>query len=307
MKRYPLAIVLVFVVYGCASPPSVVTEGHIVYYGFAAVDCLWDDPHDMFSKTNYVDEVAGFTNLAQLCVFSEQEPLETRLNAFHTFGIKALLSVEPLLFDRQPDSSSPSGERITLSSEAQARWMQFIEINEPWLTPDYVAAIHLADEPVWNSLSDAEFAQAISIVKASLPTLPTVAIEAYPVLEDLVVPDSLDWIGFGRYGHRDPSTDPLWLADLETLKAKLNPEQKLVIVAETQWLPQYEDAGMSAADMARVVENYLNVARANPETVALIGYTWPGGLDDPGQLGARDLPTSVLETLKSIGHRILKP
>ena len=276
------------------------------YFGFAAIDCAWDDPTDSESKSNYADEVAGFTNIAQLCVFSPQDVLGERLTTFKKFGLKAVLSIEPVLFESRADADSPSGERISLLPDAERRWRAFVQLNKSWLTPEYMAAVYIADEPVWRGVSETDFSSAVEIVKASLPELPTMTTEAYPVLDKMLVPTTLDWLGFDRYGHADPAHDDVWLTDLETVHAaRTRTDQRIVIVADTQWYPDYEGLGLAPDDMAGVALSYFELAAKNPEVVALIGYVWPGGLDLPGQVGARGLPENVQNTFGAIGRSVL--
>ncbi len=282
-------------------------QNNLAYFGFAGVDCQWDDPGDSETKSNYVDEVGEFTNLAQLCVYSPQETLGERLTLFRQAGLKALLSIEPILFETVADAESPSGEHIFLASEAEHRWRDFLELNQEWLTPDYVAAVYIADEPVWRGVSEADFTQAVAIVKNSLPNLPTAAIEAYPVLDDMIVPVALDWIGFDHYGFRNPSQDEIWLAELETVRAaRTRDDQQIIIVAETQWHPSYRILlNLTASNMDRVAASYFEVASTDPDVVALVGYIWPGGLDSPSHRGARALPETVQQVFRQIGQRVL--
>jgi hypothetical protein len=285
------------------SPPE-----HLAYFGFAGIDCGWDDPHDSEIKTNYLDEVAAFTNVAQLCVYSPDDVLDERLEKFRRANIKAILHVEAILFEHSPDANVSSGSKATLREDAEERWYRFFAHNENLLNSENIAAIYVMDEPVWNGVSVDEFSSALSIIKSTLPNIPTVSIEAYPVLEEIMIPKTLDWVGFDNYDSVDPANDKEWLTDLETvLERRSRPDQKIVIVASTQWLPYYaSDAGIQAQDMKQVFESYYQVATQTPETIALIGYIWPGGLDHPDQLGARNLPFDVQQRLIQIGQAIIK-
>ncbi len=286
-------------------PPA--PKSGLEYFGFALIDCGWDDPHDRAITTNYVNEVAGFTNIGQMCVDSPDASLHTRVRTFYRAGLKAILYIEPILFDAIEDASSPSGVRIVLRQDAEARWAGFVKRNGDVLTPTYVAALYVVDEPAWNSVAPMDFVRALRIVKRSLPAIPTLAIEAYPMVGQIMVPDELDWIGFDRYDSVDPRTDGAWLADLETVRAaRSRPSQRIVIVASTQWLPYYQtDAGILPEDMGIVAERYYQVAASDPDIVALLGYLWPGGFDDSSQLGARNLPQPAQQSLRDIGRRIL--
>ena len=281
---------------------------NLQYYGFALIDCGWDDPNDNEVKSTYVDEVSGFTNTGQMCVFSETELISERLTVFNQAGLKALLHVEPILFELTQDSSTPSGAKLSLRPNALQLWTQFFNRNRDVLTLQYITAIYVADEPKWNGLELTDFVQALEIIKTSLPLIPTLAIEAYPVVDQIMVPDLLDWVGFDRYDTLDPTKDSTWLSDLNAVRsARTRDDQKIVIVASTQWLPFYQtDAGVSPSDTGAVAYNYYKLASSDPDVIALIGYLWPGGLDDHEQLGARNLPNNVLLILEQTGQLVIE-
>jgi len=309
-SRIPAVFFIVALLAGGArivAPSDPLGNDGLEYFGFAVVDCGFDDPSDGEMKTNYVDEVAGFTNVAQMCVATPEDSVGSRLALFQAYGVRSILYVESLLFERREDPSSPSGVRVTLRDDAESRWTDFVDLNVDVLAPKYVAALYLVDEPVWNGVSWTDFTRALQIVKASLPGIPTMAVEAYPVLDRVMVPESLDWIGFDRYDSADPEHDWAYLADLATVSAaRTRDGQRIVIVASTQWLPYYlTDAGIRPEDMGAVAWSYYRLAASHPEVVALIGYLWPGGLDDPEQLGARNLPDGVRQSLRVIGEKIV--
>ena len=51
-------------------------------------------------------------------------------------------------------------------------------VNGAMLTSDYLAALYIVDEPVWSGLALNELTAALEIVKASLPSIPTMIIES---------------------------------------------------------------------------------------------------------------------------------
>lgn len=310
-----LAVLLIIasMVTACkVSPSSTVvsvetSSNGLEYFGFAVVDCGWDDPHDDEIRTNYVDEVTGFTNVAQMCVYDATENLQSRIELFSKANIKALLHIELILFTHQPSIFTGSGVKAKLRSDAQERWNVFVETNRDWLNEGKVAGFYIADEPVWNGISEKDFTQAVAIVKESFPSIPTVSIEAYPVIDRIMVPETLDWVGFDYYDSTDPLNDPVYQDYLDTvLAARTRDDQRVVIVASTQWLPYYKTAeDISSDDMADVIQSYFDLAVSLPESIALIGYLWPGGLDDADQLGARELPENVQVLLQEIGDEII--
>ena len=148
-------------------------------------------------------------------------------------------------------------------------------------------------------------AAAATLVDDAFPNIPITVIEAYPVVEDAVFPAGVDWVGFDRYLVPDPSTDPTYLADLETVRARATEDQDLVIVMDTQWFSLYEKVPLSEEDMAEVARNTYDLALGRDDVVAIIGYAWPGGLDLPDQLGARSLPEAVQTAYREIGQAIV--
>lgn len=278
----------------------------IAYFGFLIVDAFHDDPHDTEPKTNYADEVAGFTNIADIAVFSPQDNVAARIATMRSLGIKPILLVPTLLLDFIPDQSSPTGIRYELRPDAQARFTQFVQQNALSDIRDDLAAVYIADEPAWNMMDPLDLDAAATIVRQALPGVPVAIVEAAPALPQLVVPQSIDWIGFDHYGVLDPAHDPLWQSELQTLRSKRSrPDQRVIIVMESQWRPEYDAAGLSAEIMASVARSYVAAARNCPETVAILGYTWPGGFDSPDQLGARNLPASVIATYRRLGRSIV--
>lgn len=296
---------------GCghqASPPLPAQNQSLAHFGFAVVDCGYDDPTDAQVKTNFLDEVSGFTNIGQMCVYSPDESVGDRLSRFSLAGVKALLSIQGILFDQVPDAAMINGVRTFLLADAEARWANFVSLNKDALVPEKVAALYVVDEPVWNALSSADFSRALQIVKASVPDIPTMAIEASPVVEQIMVPPELDWVGFDRYETIDPENDAAFLSDLATVRAaRTRSDQKMVVIASTQWLPYFEtDAGIRPPDMAAIIDSYYRVAASDRDVVALIGYLWPGGFDDPAQQGGRQLPENAQQSFREIGARIIQ-
>jgi len=43
---------------------------HLKYFGFAIIDCLYDDPLDASTTTNYIAEIDSFSNVAHMCVYN---------------------------------------------------------------------------------------------------------------------------------------------------------------------------------------------------------------------------------------------
>ncbi len=284
-------------------PPS--TQPALRYFGYALVDCGHDDPGDFSAQTNYVAEVAAFTNVAQMCVYAPGENIESRLRLMSSSGVGALLSVQAILFAGTPDPAQGSGMKFSLHPEYQERWKQFVVTNNLLDDSTSIAAFYIVDEPVWNGVSPEDLKLASEVVKASFPLIPTAIVEAPDAIAALQVPTSIDWIGFDHYAVPDPQSDPTFSAELALLKSmRSRHSQRILLVMDAQWLPFYGDAGYADSAMGAVAARYYDLARADPEIIGIIGYLWPGGLDDPRQKGARNLPQNVIDEHQRIGRAI---
>ncbi|HHN74255.1 MAG TPA: hypothetical protein ENK10_03420 [Acidobacteria bacterium] len=290
---------------GISQRPCVPTLKHLEHFGFALVDCGFDDPLDGVVKTNYADEVAPFSNIAHLCVFQPTDSIGGRLATFAALQMRAILSVESLFFNRVPDFSSPSGSRLTLRGDYLARWQQFLAVNGSVIDEDTVAALYLADEPFWNNCAAADLQAVADLLEASRPGIPTLIVEAAPALASLVVPASVDWIGFDHYGVLDPGSDATYLGELDLLKSRRSSaHQRVLLIMEAQWFPAYGIFGVTEDDLGAVALNYYALGQSDPAVIGMIGYLWPGGFDAPDQKGARELPASVQAVYAFLGHEI---
>ena len=277
---------------------------HLKYFGYALVDVFWDDPHDTTTTTNYIAEVDSFSNIAQLGVFDYTDTIISRTNLMNTHCVKPFLSIQSVCY-YEVDTVAPSGHHFILYPNFQARWNSFKTTNLSVLDSSKVAAFYIADEPVWNGISFSELDTVCQMIKNDFPTIPLMFVEGYPVLDSLIIPTSVDWVGFDRYEIFDPAASTLFLNDLDTLKSKLStPNQSIFLVIDDQWLPFYGLAGFTPDTIRYMVQNYYNLAASDTSIIGLIGYLWAGGLDDPGQLGVRDMPQSVIDKNVEIGMMI---
>jgi len=209
------------------------------------------------------------------------------------------------IFFEVVDTLAPSGENFDLISNFTSRWNTFKTTNISTLDSTKIGAFYIADEPFWNGMTFLDLDTVCSIIKADFPDIPIMLIEAYPSLPDLLVPTTVDWLGFDRYGIFNPGIDPTFLADLALLKSKRsNPNQEIFLTIDDQWLPYYGTAGFTPDTIRFMVQNYYDLAVSDPEIIGLLGYLWPGGLDDPGQLGVRNMPQSVIDKNVEIGQMI---
>lgn len=293
---------------GCSSGPTPEpapdpAQGapRLALFGFVGVGCGVD----------YSDEVEGFTNVATACA---PDPalaglVAEQLDRYRGRGLRALLNLEGLFFEPDPSGAlAPyGGPRLVLREDHRQRWDALVAGADLRAREATLAAAFVADEPTWRGVEPEALRTAYAAVAATLPGTPLLLVEAYPVLEQLVVPEAVDWVAFDRYGVLDPARDPAYLSDLATLKGRRSrPGQRLLLIMEAQWLPVYAEYGVEPGAMAGVAESYYRLAQRDTTVIGLVGYLWAGGPDGPGQLGARELPADVRAAYTRIGLDILQ-
>lgn len=267
------------------------------FFGYVAVACGHDDPLDDSTRTDYSDEVAGFTNVNHVCL--PADPLQWAGTLARTAAqYDPLLSVEGL-FDFGPAGSGPDGDL------AQGLWRTFTEaLTESRVSPGQVI-FYLADEPTLRGIPADQIARAGQIVHATYPDARTMLVEAYRAGGPGPIPDSVDLWGFDAYALRDPGAEPLYVAYLDAARALLQPRQRIVLVLDAQHTPTHAEAGLSETDMADVARATYAFARTRPEVAGMIGYLWAGGVDHAKEKGVRDLPDDVRAAHEEIGRSIV--
>ncbi len=305
-----LAIILFLAFFSCSDSENIpgsnaVPPDHLEFFGFTLVDTYWDDPTDNESKTNYSDEVSPFTNIGDILVVTPEDTIVNRMVGMQQAGMKSILHVAELFFEQQ-GSNAPSGNNYSLRSDYQERWNVFSSINELHKNASLIAAFYLGEEPTWNGIVANELEKAADYIKATTPQSPIMIIEAAPAISNLTVPNSVDWVGFDHYFIKDPKNNAEYLRELQMLKTKLSPSQRLVLVLDSHYINAAHGALGSIAlnDLKAVATSYHDLAKAEPKTIALLGYFWPNGFDSPNSIGARGMPSAVLAEYKRIGKEI---
>lgn len=275
------------------------------YFGFALVNTYWDDPTDDSTKSNYADEVASFSNIADLIVVSPSDDISSQLEAFGDLKLRAYIHISELFFELT-GSDAPSGADYTLRADYKQRWDSFFANNQSALIKEE-PIFYLGEEPTWNGITTEELSTAAQAIKQKLPQAIIMLVEAYPALQDLVVPKEIDWIGFDQYFIASPATNSSYQKNLRLLKSKLSTEgQRIVIIMDSHYISDYHGkwAQLSINDMAQVAESYYQVAQSEPKAIALIGYFWPSGFDNPSSIGARGMPDEVKQKYQQMGRLI---
>ncbi|MDC8000582.1 hypothetical protein POV26_06010 [Aequorivita todarodis] len=308
MNRFTLifAIILLLSCHTENQPEPPLNSSHIKYFGFTLIDTYWDDPTDNQPKTNYIDEVFGFSNVADILVVDPFDTIVSRLTAMNDLQVKSILHLSEIFFELV-GTSSPSGAEYGLRTDYRSRWDEFINTNNLQVNNGMVQSFYIGEEPTWNGISFSELKSATDYVKLTVPEIPIMIIEAYPIIDQLQVPTSVDWVGFDHYFVKDPKSDVDYLNELNNLKSKFtNADQRLVIIMDTHYISSLHGdfGGIALNEMDRVANSYYELAKAEPKTIAILGYFWPSGFDSPASIGARNMPEIIKENYIRIGKEI---
>lgn len=94
-----------------------------------------------------------------------------------------------------------------------------------------------------------------------------------------------------------------FIKEFTTLKNKLNPFQKIFLVADAHWIPDvHGQVRINPEDLKFIARNYFELANADTSVVGILNYFWPNGFDDP--LESRGLPKEVMQEQQLIGKII---
>jgi hypothetical protein len=267
---------------------------HIEYFGFAITDC----------GRNYRHQVNTFVNLIDMCP-EDYSNLESRVASHTSTGNKVVIHLQGFFTEIISDFSSPSGFKYELYDDWEAVFKLWSD-NNSGLSANEVAAFTIADEPAWNQMDMNDLDLIAGAVKSKFPDIPIMVIEAPDVIDNLVITDNIDWIGFDRYGTLDPLNDQEYLSRLNKIKSKrTNSNQKLVIIMESQWTNIYNLAGLKEDILIPMAESYYNLAKKEKDVIALISYLLPSGFDTPDQKGFLDLKPEVQLKIIEIGSEII--
>ncbi|MEO1515495.1 MAG: hypothetical protein AAFV95_10790 [Bacteroidota bacterium] len=291
-------------------PPTANTSSqrvdHIEYFGFTLVDTYWDDPSDSEVKTNYADEIHPFCNMADLIMIQPTDDIVQRVELLHSLDMKALIHMNELFFELV-DGNGPSGANYDLRKNYEDRWCDFITVNKSILNKEKIGTFYVGEEPTWNGISFEELDIVTNLIKADYPDIPVMIIEAFPVLDQLQIPEQADWIGFDHYFIKNPRTSPQFQREWRTIKSKRShPSQRFVLIMDTHYIDwaHGDFGGIELDEMDDVANNYYDLAKEEEDVIGLIGYFWPNGFDIPESIGARGMPQDIKEEYERIGKEI---
>ena len=268
-----------------------------ILFGFAAIACDVDDPHDTGNRTDYIDEVAGWTSANQVCITADRDTLIDRLRR-SAAAFSPVFLIEPVFFERRGSSLYPNPNAAEL-----------------WLfTQDAIAAsgidpakliFYVADEPLHFGLSRTDVEQAVAVIDAAYPSAQTLVIEARPAVRADAVPRNVDFWGFNAYAIADPATDAGYQRNWQTSLDALGPNQRLAVIIDAVHTPFHVGLGLTPQDMGAVALAYEALIEDTPQVGLALGYTWPGGIDGAWETGLRTMPRDVIETYRQVGARLM--
>jgi hypothetical protein len=270
---------------------------HLKYFGFAITDCGFVDQ---------LDAIDHFVNLVDVCLY-DFENIKNRIEENTAGNNSVIVHLHGIFLDYVNDALSPTGIRYELQPDHEARFESWASNNSD-LPIDKIAAFTIADEPAWNRMDMGDLAKIAKLVKTRFPATPIMVIEGSESIDALMVTSDMDWLGFNRYGTLDPNNDNAYLEPMGRLKAKIqSPNQRIVLITETQWLSFYTDMGFAQSELIAINQSYYAYAKRDDKVIAMISYLLPGNFDEMGQKGFLDLDRNVQDEIKKIGLAIVSP
>jgi len=278
---------------------------NLQYFGYTLVDVGFDDPSDRENKTNYLDEVSDFSNVADLLVLEPSDNIVDRLDAMARVGVTGMIHLNELFFEWVGNGGDLSGSIYALRSDYRERWDTFVTTNDFLNSSSDVHSFYLGEEPTWNGISATDFDAAAAYIKATVPDVPILLIEAFAALDDLVIPNAVDYVGFDHYFIPDPNSDGDFLGEMATLKSKMHPGQQIFLVMDAHHIKfAHGSVGIARQDMDVIARSYYTLANSDTLVAGIIAYHWPNGFEFKSAKGTRGLPDNVLFEHRRIGASI---
>ncbi len=284
-------------------PPK--TNNNLKYFGYTLIDVFWDDPTDNSDKTNYIDEIHEFANIADILVVDPTDNIVDRINVFGSYNVQAILHLSEIFFEQKSVGGDLSGVIYGLRGDYQERWDNFITTNNLLLNSEKISCLYIGEEPAWNGISEVDFTLACDYAKQTIPNVPILNVEAFAAINQLYTPNSVDYVGFDHYFLKQPSQNSEFQLEYSTLKDKMKSHQKIMLIMDAHWIKNFHgSSGISKNDMDFIARDYYNMANQDTSVVGIIGYFWPSGFDFKNSIGARNLPEHILDEHKNIGKVI---
>lgn len=309
MKTYLLLTITLLL---CSCVTNEVTDSipekensNLKYFGWTLIDTYWDDPKDDEEKTNYIDEIANFSNIADILPADITDDIRERIGVFQAYDVEVVLHVWTIFFEESEKGGDLSGTIFTLREDYEERWNQFSELNEINVLGNNIHCFYLGEEPAWNGITEEEFTEAADFLKEKHPEIPILSVEAYAAIDLMYAPDAVDYIGWDRYFVKEPSTNENFLGDITVIQNLRKDHQKIYLIMDAHHIPVLHNFyGISKKQLGNIARSYYDIANSNENIQGILGYHWPSGFDIKSTTGARDLPEYVQSQYESIGKTI---
>lgn len=261
-------------------------------FGYAGVE------EDLLTYISEIELNNIPANVETVVVTSASDDLRSRLAFLNSRGQRGVVILDSLLFRPDATLNTPCGAnawRIRL--DFMAKFDNWFALNAQALVPANVAFLVVNTEVNNRCVSAGSVDQAAQYVSSRLPLLPTVAgYDATRGAQPLpqTIPTSLAGVAFYQYHILDPRTDVSYQANLNHLKARMTPAQRLVLVPDGFYDSFHAADGWPKWYLGVLAVNYAKLAAADPKVVGLVFFRWPGFFEfGETKLGVRDLPQGV--------------
>lgn len=260
-------------------------------FGYAGVE--GDPAHTAEIEANGIP-----TNVQSISVAAASEDLGPKINFVNSRGQRAIVILDRLLFLNDPALATPCGPYAWRQRlDYKAKFDAWFGRNAPHLAPEKVAILVINSEVNNRCISASALDAVTQYVAAKAPSIPTLAgygagEGAQPLPE--IVPASLSGVALFRYEVLNPLTDPRYQQPFQTLKSRLTPAQRILLVPDGFYNSGHAARGISQEDMGRVALNYMTLALNDPQVVGMLIFLWPNFSEFGEQkLGTRGLPQEV--------------
>jgi hypothetical protein len=261
-------------------------------FGYAGVD---------ENLTAYVTEIEGNNipaNVELITVNAATDNIGPSVGLLNSRGQRAILVLDNLLF--RPDStlSTPCGPNAWRHRlDFQAKFDGWLALNSQTVVSAKVAILVINTEVNNRCISFASLDTVAQYVSSKTPLIPVIAgfdgtNGAQPLPS--AIPASLNGLAFYRYHVLDPRTDATYQSQLNHLKARMTPQQRLILVPDGYYDSFHAADGWPKWYLGVLALNYAQLAKNDPKVVGLVFFRWPGWTEfGETKLGVRDLPQSV--------------
>lgn len=249
----------------------------------------------------FMGEIEGSnipTNVQLISVNAATDDIGPKLNFLNARGQRAIVVLDNLLFKQDSKINTPCGANAwRYRLDFKLKFDNWLALNAANVVREKVAILVVNTEVNNRCISFASLDEVAQYVGSRTPSIPAIAAYdgtngAQPLPQ--AIPSSLAGIGFYRYHTLDPRTDPTYQTQLNHLKSRMTPAQRLILVPESFYDSFHEADGWPKWYLGVVALNYARLALADPKVVGLLFFRW-SAWEEFGEmkLGAVNLPQGV--------------